>query len=82
MPTKRTKITRNRVPTLTAEAVAAFKAGDAMALSAELRLRPWWPNPLDVDTDTPPEIYLGTPYGDAWPEVRRIRLALEAALSD
>ena len=80
MPTTRKRKSRNRsAVVLTDKAVEAFRQGDALALNQELALRPWWPGPLDTDEDDPPEWAQGSPYGEAWPEVRQIRLALEGA---
>ena len=73
----RRKVNRNASRHVTPAAVAAFKAGDGFALTAALKLPPWYPSPLDVDTDEGPEV--STPYAEAWAEVRQIRLALEAA---
>ena len=80
MPTnrKRTKRSQDAIR-LTAAAVQAFRDRDSFALTQELRLRPWWPSPLDTDDAEPPEWAAGSPYGNAWCSVREIRLALEAA---
>lgn len=64
-------------PRITAEAVAAFRAGDWIGLHRALRLRPWEASPLDAATDTP--IRGGQPYVDSWAQARELRLALEAA---
>lgn len=80
MPTtrKRTKRSQSAVM-LTPAAIDAYRRQDASALTQELRLPPWWPHPFDASEDEPPEWAEGSPYGSAWPEVRRIRLALEEA---
>ncbi len=57
---------------ITPEAVAAFKAGDWLALHAALRLHPWECNPLDANAGPSP-----WPPGCAgsisWPEAQRLR---------
>lgn len=79
MPTKRTKVTRNPKHRVTGAAVAAFKANDRELLAAELRLPPWWPSPIDTDTDEPTP---GTAYAAAWPDSRALRRELEVACAD
>lgn len=48
MASKRKRTTRNLAQRVTARAIAAFAAGDAMTLQRELRLPPWQLSPLDV----------------------------------
>jgi hypothetical protein len=48
MPTKRNRVPRNPLARVTPEALAAWRAGDRLALHRELRLRPWDHNPLDT----------------------------------
>lgn len=79
MPVKQRphKSRRHRV---TAEAVAAFVAGDEGALHRALDLRPWQPSPLEADHDAPPAwVRPGAAWAEAWPLVRGLRLELEAA---
>lgn len=65
---------------VSAEAVAAFRSGDSHALARVLGLRPWEPNPLDVDGLLPPAwASAGTAWSQAWPAAYEIRQQLEAA---
>jgi hypothetical protein len=82
MPTTRTKRARSRSG-LTPEAIAAFKAGDEIALHQALGLGTWMPSPFDVDGPEPPDWgrdgtawrSLGRPSGN-WNE---LEAALKAA---
>ena len=78
----RRKINRNPNRHVTPAAVEAFRNGDGVALAVALKLPPWYPSPMDTDDDKIPDHAVGTPYGNAWPEVRAIRLALEAAANE
>lgn len=62
-------------------AVDAFNAGDRAALGKVLDLKPWEPNPLDVDGPLPPEWarHDGSAWSQAWPAVWGLRQQLEAA---
>jgi hypothetical protein len=53
MPTKR-RLLNERAYRVTDATVAAFAAGDSLALHRPLGLKPWQPGTLDVDTPEPP----------------------------
>ncbi|HUS54677.1 MAG TPA: hypothetical protein VMY41_11815 [Thermohalobaculum sp.] len=65
MPVKlrRSKVIKHRV---TPEAIAAFEAGDHLALHRALNLGLWQVSPLDVD-DGPSPWPPGTGGADSWP---------------
>lgn len=80
MPVKK-RNAKVRAHRITPEAVAAFKAGDSMALDRALGLRPWEPSPLETDDPEPPTWArnLNNVYGQAWPWVYQLRCELEKA---
>ena len=53
MPIKR-RLSKGRAHRITPEAIAAFEAGDRMALHRALGLGPWMPSPLETDGPEPP----------------------------
>ena len=56
MPVK-LRLSKSRAHRITPEAIAAFQAGDRMALHRALGalcLGPWMPSPLETDGPTPP----------------------------
>lgn len=62
---------------ITADAVAAFIAGDRMELSRALRLPPWQISPLDVAGPCPyPPTTAG---GSTWPDSVKLRAELVEA---
>lgn len=74
MPAKK-RTAKVKAHRITPDAVAAYRAGDAMALHAALGLRPWQPSPLDVAG--------GNPYGPSsgwtasWELVTELRDVLD-----
>lgn len=66
MPTKR-RAAKGRTHRITRDALAAFQAGDAIALHRALGLRPWQPSPLDAVTPEPPLDIRGGPWAESWP---------------
>lgn len=76
MPVKRrqAKVKDHRI---TADAIEAFRAGDAVALDRALGIRPWEVSPMDADTDDPPEWAGGSAWAQSWPVARELRLELE-----
>ncbi|CAN7769728.1 hypothetical protein [Mesorhizobium sp. LjNodule214] len=72
---------RKKRVTISAAAVEAFKAGNRQALGTALGVRPWEPNPLDVDGSLAPEWarHGGTAWSQAWPASWELRQQLEAA---
>jgi hypothetical protein len=79
MATKRTPLRRDIKRRATPAAIAAFKAGDRMGLFWALGLKPWQPNPLEVDGPSPPVWGSGTAWAADWPMMWEIRQELEAA---
>ncbi|MFK0688022.1 hypothetical protein ACFX5Q_07430 [Mesorhizobium sp. IMUNJ 23033] len=81
MATKRTPLRRDIKRWITPAAIDAFKAADWKGLHNALQLKPWQPNPLEVDGPLPPVWARndGTAWSQAWPEIWEIRQALEAA---
>lgn len=61
---------------ITAEAVAAFRAGDSLALSRALRLPPWQASPLSAIGECPWPC--STAGGRAWADSIALRKQLEA----
>lgn len=53
MPTKRKRKGRGLASRITPEAIAAWSAGDSVALKRALRLPPWQLSPLDAVGDCP-----------------------------
>jgi len=70
---------KQREHRITPEAIAAWRAGNWMALQRALGLRPWQVNPLDADEPEPPHDRPGGPWRDSWPLARALRGKLEAA---
>ncbi len=64
---------------VTPEAVEAFRLGDHIGLHRALGLKPWHPNPLDVDDPEPPA-WVGPTH--AWAETWRIMAGLRADLEE
>ncbi|QKC83950.1 hypothetical protein [Mesorhizobium sp. NZP2077] len=60
-------------------AVEAFRAGDRLALGQALDLKPWEPNPLDVDGPLAPDWarHDGTAWSQAWSASWEVRQQLE-----
>jgi hypothetical protein len=82
MPTRRIPIHRRVRHPITPEAIAAYQAGDDMALHQALNLKPWQPSVLEVDED-PPEWGNGLAcYTTEWALVRQLRLALDLAIAE
>ncbi|WP_167458632.1 hypothetical protein [Mesorhizobium kowhaii] len=79
MATKRTPLRRDIKRWISPAAIDAFKAGDRMGLYHALALKPWQPNPLEVDGPEPPEWGSGTAWVADWPMMWEIRQDLEAA---
>ena len=70
--TKRTAHGRSRRK-ISAEAIAAGKAGDRRALYFALDLRPWLPHPLDVDENAAPPPPDGTVWVEDYPMIQDLR---------
>ena len=66
---------------VTPEAVAAYKAGDYVALHLALGLKPWEQSPLHVHEK--PEPSRDSPYAwvKSWWKITRLRRVLEAAVA-
>lgn len=85
MPTKRTRRIRGIEELITPAAVAAFKAGDYLALHRALRLRPWEASPLPRETealgvdDGPCQWGPNTLYGESWPRAQELQRRLMTA---
>ncbi|CAN7496801.1 hypothetical protein [Mesorhizobium sp. LjNodule214] len=79
MATKRTPLRRDIKRSVTPASLEAFKAGDRTALFDALHLKPWQPNPLEVDGPEPPVWANGTAWAADWPMMWEIRQELEAA---
>ncbi|WP_214471076.1 hypothetical protein [Mesorhizobium sp. dw_380] len=74
------RLSKTKTVKITPEAVAAFEAGDRQTLHHALGLRPWEPNPLEIDGPTSPAWASdGTAWSQAWPDMWTIRQELEAA---
>jgi hypothetical protein len=71
MPVKR-RTAKVRDHRITAEAIAAFGAGDKAALRAVLGLKPWEASPLDENNPHP----AGSAYGLSWQQSRDLAQAL------
>lgn len=76
MPIKR-RTPKARDHRVTPAALAAFAAGDSLALHRALGLKPWQPSPLETDEDDCPWPD-GSAWAVAWPLVRGLRVELEA----
>jgi len=76
MPVKR-RHAKNKPHRVTSEAVAAFRAGDVLALHRALELGLWQVSPLDVDGRCP--YPPGTGGADSWPLAVVLRRKLRAA---
>ncbi|TPM11522.1 hypothetical protein FJ960_01910 [Mesorhizobium sp. B2-3-11] len=77
MPAKRTPLRRDVKRRITPAAIAAFKAGDEMALHELLGLRPWEISPIgcdEGDSPYPP----GSAGHSTWPQAQELRQELEA----
>jgi len=74
MKRRKSKMLAHRI---TAEAVAAFQAGDETVLHRALGLKPWQVSPLAVDTA--PGEGDGTGWGHSFLLARQLRAALVAA---
>lgn len=79
MPVKR-RLPKGRPHAVTAEAVAAYSAGDWSALQRALKLPPWACNPLDADRPDHPS-WMTNPEVTRWSEAWELRRELEAELS-
>ncbi len=86
MPVKRrvSKATSHRI---TPSAVAAYEAGDYIALHLALGLKPWQPSPLPldvtplgVDQDEPPDYVAGPIQVAAWRQAQALQRELRAAV--
>ena len=66
---------------ITPEAIAAFKAIDYTALHLALGLKPWEMSPLYVHEKPEPRRDSPHPWVRSWWKVKRLRTALEAALT-
>jgi hypothetical protein len=65
---------KGRAHRITADAAAAFRACDRMALHRALGLKPWQPSPLDVDPHPPrPD---GTAWAASWSQAVELRQEL------
>ena len=78
MPVKK-RTSKVRAHRITAEAVAAFNAGDRSALHFALGVGPWVPSPLDVHPDEPSPWPPGTGGAEYWPLAVELRRELFAA---
>ncbi|NCQ23693.1 MAG: hypothetical protein COW54_05975 [Rhodobacteraceae bacterium CG17_big_fil_post_rev_8_21_14_2_50_63_15] len=79
MPIKR-RLAKGITHRITPEAVAAFGAGDQMALHRALGLAPWQVSPLDADTPAPPAwASHRTAWAESWPVAHDLRQALTEA---
>lgn len=78
MPTKRRSVFRSQRARVSEDAVAAFRAGDWLALHRALHLAPWHTSPLDATTETCPldSREMGA---QTWADARALRLELEHA---
>lgn len=76
MPIKR-RTAKVRPHRITPEAIAAFCAGDRLALHAALGLRPWMPSPLEANGESPWPV--GTAGHQFWCLARELRTELEPA---
>jgi hypothetical protein len=84
MPIKR-RLAKGITHRITPEAIAAFGAGDWMALHRALGLAPWQVSPLDTDTPLPPawaSQCSATVWAGAWQTARDLRQALTEARDD
>jgi hypothetical protein len=79
VPTKR-RTPKLRDHRVTEAAVAAFLAGDRLALHRALGLKPWQPSPIDA-TEAEPPAWAGPMDGwrAGWQLARALREKLEAA---
>ncbi len=65
---------------ITNAARGAFAAGDYQALHHALRLSPWTPSPLNVDSPYPPAwVAPRGPWAKEWQKAWQLRQELEAA---
>ena len=78
MPIKK-RSAKSKPHRITPEAIAAFVAGDYIALHRALGLAPWQCSPLDAD-DGPSPWPTGTVGADSWPLARALRDELRAAV--
>lgn len=76
MPAKR-RSAKARECRITPAALAAWEAGDRLALDRALGLRPWEPSPLDAEGACP--WGEGTAAAAAWPAMVELRAELQAA---
>jgi hypothetical protein len=76
MPTKR-RTPKTRDHPITPEAVAAYRAGDALALHRALNLKPWTASPLDAGGACPWSP--GSGGAETWQLAVDLRAELEAA---
>jgi hypothetical protein len=82
MPTNRIPLQRPVRYRITPAAIAAYQAGDDLALHRELGLKPFQPSPLEADGPAP-SWGDGLPYYTyEWALARQLRLALEAAVAE
>ena len=77
MPIKR-RVAKVRNDRITPEAIAAFRAGDELALHRALNLRPWQPSPIVVDGPNPPAD-AGLCFAGAWATIWALRQELDKA---
>lgn len=75
MTTKRVRRAHTMRQNLTAEAVAAFRVGDWMALHHALRLPPWHVSPLDAIGKCPVKSP-GSGWSDTWDAALQLRSLL------
>ncbi|RLA18789.1 MAG: hypothetical protein DRQ56_06755 [Gammaproteobacteria bacterium] len=77
MPTKRCRVNRTQKTRITAEVVAAYRAGDETELHRLLRLPPWQISPLEAEGECP---YSRNAAGNGtWQDSVDLREALENA---
>jgi len=74
MPARRAN-TRRAENAITPEAVAAYRAGDHLALHRALGLKPWQVSPLGAFGACP--WHPGTGGGNSWPKAVELRSQLE-----
>lgn len=78
MPAKRTR-SKARSHRITAEAIAAYRAGDWTQLHRALGLKPWETSPLDVEPGEESPWGPGSAGSESWPQAQELRRHLEGA---
>ena len=79
MPAKK-RLVKVREHRITPEAIAAFRAGDSLALHRALGLRPWQISPLDVEAGEPCVYPAGSGGAMSWPLALELRAELLEAV--